>query len=425
MSSLHTPITIGGCVIRNRLYRAPVLEGAGERPDGPDVYRHAFEENARAGVGLIIQGNSCITDEGRSAPGMSQVNTRERTLALSDVTRAIHAHGGRIFLQIGHAGIYAMEGWHATYAAARAAPLIAVSKPPVHVRPALRGIPFKILTTGDIYELAEAFGRTTAWAREAGYDGIQIASSNAKLIHQFLSPYYNRRTDDFGGSVRNRARILGLLAETIRRHAGEDYPLTVKIPIGEDAPPMAPHTTFDEGIELCKLAEAFGYHAITPVGLSVFPHGSLCRGGYPSSIDDTESIKRRYEVALGGSKLKLRVLRWGYKRAAKTYPFSPVWNRPFFSAAKNAVSIPIFAVGGIRTHDEAVGILDNGEADMIGVGRPFYAEADLPMRILGGDTEQPLCESSNRCLPPQMLGMKAACYNPNVARKRAAMRAAD
>src|SRR5204863_1737654 len=98
MSSLHTPITIGGCVIRNRLYRAPVLEGAGERPDGPDVYRRAFEENARAGVGLIIQGNSCITDEGRSSPGMSQVDTRARTLALADVTRAVHAHGGRIFL---------------------------------------------------------------------------------------------------------------------------------------------------------------------------------------------------------------------------------------------------------------------------------------------------------------------------------------
>src|SRR5439155_15780333 len=194
---------------------------------------------------------------------------RARTLALAEVTRAVHAHGGRIFLQIGHAGIYAMEGWHATYAATRKSPIIAVSKPPVHVRPALRGVPIHVLSTPEIYELAEAFGRSAAWAREAGYDGIQIASSNAKLIHQFLSPYYNRRTDEFGGSVRNRARILELLAQTLRREAGEDYPLTVKIPIGEDAPPLSPHTTFEEGIELCRLAEAFGYDAITPVGLSV------------------------------------------------------------------------------------------------------------------------------------------------------------
>ena len=423
--SLHSPITIGGCVVRNRLYRAPVLEGAGGGPEGPSIYKEAFEGNARAGVGLIIQGNSCISEEGRSSPGMSLVNTRERTLALAEVTKAIHAHGGRIFLQIGHAGIYAMEGWHASYASKRRSPLTAVSKPPVHVRPALRGVPLHVLTTEEIHELAESFGRSAAWAREAGYDGIQIASSNAKLIHQFISPYYNRRRDEFGGSTRARARILELLAERIRVHAGEDFPLTVKIPMGEDAPPLSPKIGLAEGLELCRLAEQFGYHAITPVGLSVFPHGSLCRGGYPSSIDDTASIQKRYEESLGGSKFKLRVLRWGYKRGAKQYPFLPVWNRPFFTAAKKAVSIPVFAVGGIRTLDESLGILDAGEADMIGIGRPFYAEPELPARLLAGDHGSTLCESSNRCLPPQMLGMKAHCYNPNVQRKKAALRAAS
>src|SRR5207247_7433367 len=149
------------------------------------------------------------------------------------------------------------------------------------------------LARHDAREHARLFGVASSWAREAGYDGIQLPSSNAKFIHQFLSPYYNRRTDEFGGSVRNRARILELLAQTIRREAGEDYPLTVKIPIGEDAPPLSPHTTFEEGIELCRLAEAFGYDAITPVGLSVFPHGSLCPGGYPSSLTDTKRLRER------------------------------------------------------------------------------------------------------------------------------------
>ena len=420
--ALHQPISIGDCTIRNRLYRAPVLEGAGSGPEAAEIYRDTFEENARAGVGLIIQGNSCISEEGRSAPGMTLVDTRDRAIALKPVTEAVHAHGGRIFLQIGHAGIYAMEGWHSTHAATRKAPLIAVSSPPIHVRPALRGVPLHVLTTGEIRDLAEAFGRSAAWAREAGYDGIQIASSNAKLIHQFLSPYYNRRGDEFGGSLRNRARILELLAERIREHAGDDYPLTVKIPAGEDAPPFAPRTTERDGIELCRLAASFGYHAITPVGLSIFPHGSLCRGGYPSSIDDTDAIRRRYDEALGHSRLKLAVLRWGYRRAAKQYPFSPVWNRRYFTAAKRAVSIPVFAVGGIRTLDESLSILDNGEADMIGLGRPFYAEPDLPARLRAGDRAPALCESSNRCLPAQMLGMKAACYNPSVQRRKATPR---
>ena len=122
--------------------------------------------------------------------------------------------------------------------------------------------------------------------------------------------------------------------------------------------------------------------------------------------------------------MKLAVLRWGYRRAAKAYPFEPVWNRPFFTAAKQAVSIPVFAVGGIRRLDEIESILGGGEADMVGIGRPFYAEPELPARLLAGDRGETLCENSNRCLPAQQLGMKAACYNPNVARKRAAMKAA-
>lgn len=417
---LARPIAIGKCVIRNRLYRAPVLEGAGSGPGSSETYREAFEPNARAGIGLIIQGNSCITDEGRSSPGMTQVDTHERTLALSEATKAVHTWGARIFLQIGHAGIFAMEGWHSAYARGRTGPLIAVSRPPIHVRPALVGVPVKVLSTDEVYELARAFGRTAAWAREAGYDGVQIASSNAKLIHQFLSPYYNRRNDEFGGSLRNRGRILELLANTIRSQAGDDFPVTVKIPVGEDAPPLARRTSFKEGLELCKMAESFGYDAITPVGLSVFPHASLCRGDYPASILDTKSIRSRFEEALGGSRLKMTVLRWGYWRAAKTYPFEPVWNRRFFAAAKQAVSIPVFAVGGIRTRDECLDILKGNQADLIGMARPFYAQPDLPARLLQGDREEAWCESSNRCVPPQQLGMKARCYNPNVARKRAA-----
>jgi 2,4-dienoyl-CoA reductase-like NADH-dependent reductase (Old Yellow Enzyme family) len=350
---------------------------------------------------------------------MTLVNTRAATLRLSEVTEAVHRWGGRIFLQIGGAGIYAMEGWHATYAARRKEPLTAVSSPPVHVLPALRGVPIKVLTTEEVRGLIKTFADSAMWAREAGYDGIQLASSNAKLIHQFLSPYYNRRSDEFGGNLRNRARILEELARAIRASAGDDFPITVKIPIGEDAPPFAPRTTFEEGIELCKMAESFGYDAITPVGLSVFPHASLCRGADPKDILEVKSIKKRFEEALGGSRLKLAVLRWGYKRAAKAYPFEPVWNRRYFTAAKENVSIPVFAVGGIRSLDDCLSILEPGQADMVGIGRPFYAEADLPARLLAGDRTPAFCESSNRCVPAQQLGMKARCYNSNVARRLA------
>jgi 2,4-dienoyl-CoA reductase-like NADH-dependent reductase (Old Yellow Enzyme family) len=85
------------------------------------------------------------------------------------------------------------------------------------------------------------------------------------------------------------------------------------------------------------------------------------------------------------------------------------------------VSIPVLAVGGIRTRAEVEQILDAGEADMVGIGRPFYAEPDLASRILGNDVgahDHGLCQNSNLCVPAQMLGMKGVCYNPEVVKVR-------
>src|SRR3954451_23856290 len=101
-STLMTELQIGSAAIRNRLYRAPVLEGAGSGPDAAKLYARQFVANAKAGVGLIIQGNSCIYEEGRTSPGMTLVNTRERVLALAPMVEQVHRENGAIFLQIGH-----------------------------------------------------------------------------------------------------------------------------------------------------------------------------------------------------------------------------------------------------------------------------------------------------------------------------------
>ena len=198
---LSTPLQVGGTRIRNRLYRAPVLEGAGDGDDAAEVYSRHFVENARHGLGLIIQGSSCITPEGRTSPGMTCVDTREKMLRLAPMVDAVHAEGTSIFIQLGHGGLFAMEAWHEPYTSQRAGPLLAASRPPVLLRPALRGIPVHVLTTDEVHTLADQYGEVAAWAREAGYDGVQLGSANAKLLDQFLSPFYNHRTDEFGGSA--------------------------------------------------------------------------------------------------------------------------------------------------------------------------------------------------------------------------------
>ena len=423
MTVVQSPLQLGSATIRNRLYRAPVLEGAGSGPDAADRYARHFVENAAHGVGLIIQGNSCIYEEGRTSPGMTLVNTRERMLALAPMVSAVHEKGASIFIQIGHGGLYAMEAWHEPYASERKGPILAVSPLPRLVRPAFIGVPIKVMSTDDVRAMAVRFGEAAAWAREAGYDGIQLASANAKLLDQFLSPFYNRRTDEFGGSLENRARILKSIRDAVAERAGEDYPCTVKIP-AEKAPPLAKRATVDEMLRMCELAQEWGYHAVTPVEVSVFPDTTLSRGGVPTSLWKNQSMKTRFQKA-APSRLRRAVLTAGYVIGGRRNPFTPVWNRELFTAAKKRVSIPVFAVGGIRTAGEVHSILESGQADMVGIGRPFYAEADLAERIVGhpdgsAANGKALCQNSNLCVPAQMLGMKGVCYNPEVKKLKVA-----
>jgi 2,4-dienoyl-CoA reductase-like NADH-dependent reductase (Old Yellow Enzyme family) len=415
---LESPLTIGGTTrVRNRLYRAPVLEGAGDGDGAADAYARHFVENARHGVGLIIQGSSCLYEEGRTSPGMTLVHTRERVLRLAPMVAAVKAEGAAIWLQVGHGGIYAMEAWHEPYASARRGPLLAASPLRRWLRPAFRGLPIHAMSTGEVHALCVRYGEVAGWAREAGYDGMQLASSNAKLLDQFLSPFYNRRTDEFGGSTRARARVLEVIRRRVAERAGPDFTIAVKIPVGEKAPPFTRRTTWDEGLELASMAEDFGYHALTPVHVSVFPDTTLSRGGIPRSIWNNKAINGRLRTAAPQRRQRM-VLEAGYALGGLMSPFKPVWNRRQFAAVKARVSVPVFAVGGIRTADDVDGILDAGEADMVGIGRPFYAEPDLAARILGGSPASPKCEYSNLCVPAQMLGMKGVCYNPAVRKTK-------
>jgi 2,4-dienoyl-CoA reductase-like NADH-dependent reductase (Old Yellow Enzyme family) len=414
-ATVTTELRIGSCVIRNRLYRAPVLEGAGDGDDAPETYARHFVANARHGVGLIIQGSSCIAPEGRTSPGMTCVDTREKTLRLAPMVEAVHRAGAAIFLQIGHGGLYAMEAWHEPYASRRTGPILAASPVPWLLRPAFRGVPVHVLRTDEVHAMAARYGEVAAWAREAGYDGIQLGSANAKLLDQFLSPFYNRRTDEFGGTPERRASILLRIRAAVRERAGEDFPCTVKVP-AESAPPGFPRATDADALHLAHLVEEWGYDAVTPVSVSVFPDTTLSRGAVPDSFWSNPGIAARLRRA-APSRRRRAVIKagawWGGRRA----PFTPVWNRPLFTAVKRRASIPVFAVGGIRTAAEVRTVIDAGEADLAGIGRPFYAEPDLAARVLAGDEAPGRCRSSNRCVAAQMLGMRGVCYNPDVTKR--------
>ena len=416
LHTLRTPLRIGALTVRNRLYRAPVLEGAGDGDDAADRYARYFVENARHGVGMIIQGSSCIFPEGRTSPGMTCVDTREKVMRLAPMVDAVHREGAALILQLGHGGLFAMEGWHEPYATQRAGPLLASSRVPLVLRPAFRGVPVHVMSTEEVHAMTRRYGEAAAWARDAGYDGVQLGSANAKLLDQFLSPFYNRRTDEFGGSLEARARVLRLIREAVAERAGADYPCLVKVPV-ETAPLRFARATFDDALELARLVEEWGFDAVTPVNVSVLPDTTLSRGGVPDTFTTNNAMHTRLRAA-APSRVRRAIIVGGARFGARRARFEPVWNRALFTAVSARAGIPVFAVGGIRTAAECNEILDSGAAAMVGIGRPFYAEPDLAARVLAADDSPRLCVNSNRCVPAQMLGMKGICYNPDVRQRR-------
>lgn len=415
-ATLHTPLTIKSMTVRNRLYRAPVLEGVGDGPDAGDKYASHFVENARHGVGMIVQGSTCITLEGRTGPGMSCADTRDKVMRFAPMVEDVHRAGAAIVLQLGHGGLYAIEAWQEPYASEREGPLWAASKPPFPASIAFRGVPVHPLTTAEVHELAAAYGRAAAWGREAGYDAIQLGNANAKLLDQFLSPFYNRRTDEFGGPLENRARVLKLIREQVSLQAGADYPCLVKVPCETGGLPGMKHLSFDDALRLAVLLEEWGFDSLTPVEVGVFPDTALCRGGVPDGLWTNNGMVTRFERT-APSKFRRNFVKFGAWWGGRQSPFVPVWNRDLFTSISQRVSIPVFAVGGIRSAGEVNEILDSGAAAMVGIGRPFYAEPDLAARILGDGNGDGLCQNSNKCVSAQMLGMRGVCYNPDVTKR--------
>lgn len=414
------PVEIGDLTLSNRLYRAPLLERAGNGPDAVDTLVQELEPAAAAGAGLIFQGATVVRGEGGcAAPGMTRVHDPEFVPRLERLTETIHDHGGRIFLQLEHGGLRSMETWHAGYRAQHPdLRQLAVSRPPRLLRAAdrlgLLSYDPHVLSTEEVYELAADFGRTAARAVKAGYDGIHLAGANMGIIQQFLSPYYNRRDDEFGGSLGDRIRFLSVVADEIRDRAG-DVPLVTKVPAETGSPAVVRRYLSErDAVEICRACEAIGFDAVVPVRGSVFWDMSIIRGEYPDRAWTDDRFEAGYEAAFGGP-LRWRAVALANRLHARGFEFEPAWNADLCRRVCEQVSIPVLCEGGVRDPERIDSVL-SGAADAVGMGRPFYAEPRLPARVLDG--EGVACENCNNCTVPQAAGARGVCRTPSVLAKR-------
>ena len=423
MTALEDPVPVGGCRIPNRLYRAPVLECAGTGPDAVDTLVEELEPTAASGVGLIFQGASIVTDRGGcAAPNMTRVHDPEFVAGLSRLTGTVHDAGGRIFLQLAHGGLRSMSTWHADYR--RRNPdqrQLAVSRPPWQLRAldraGLVSLTPDVLSTAEVRDLAEQFGRCAGYAADAGYDGIHLSAANMSIVQQFLSPFYNRRTDAFADGV----RFLEAVHDAVRDHAG-DIPLVTKVPAETVAPSFVRrHITRADAVDIAARAAEIGYDALVPVTVSTFWDMSIVRGEFPDRAWTASDLQDDYAAVFGGP-VRARAVRLLNRLQARRFSTAPGWNADLCREIRRRVDVPVLLEGGLRTREQCDRYLSTSEtaepaADLVGMARPFYAEPRLGTRLLAG--EDALCESCNNCTVPQVTGEPGRCRTPSVVRAQA------
>lgn len=352
---------IKGVALANRFVYSATFDGMAD-DDGFCAPRNIdmLVQRARGGVGLLITGMAFVTLEGRAAPWQLAAYDDRFVPGLTEMAKAVHEAHGKVFLQLAHAGCYALT---ALTGSEPSGP----SENGSDLFPSCRE-----MTLTEIDKVVAAFGEAAARGKRAGFDGVQLHAAHGYLLSQFLSPFFNGRKDQYGGNLENRARLLLEVVQTVRKEVGEGYPVLVKIN-SEDF--VENGLTADESLKVCAMLEKAGVDAIEMSGGTVYASGEYsCMRTVVAKLPESESY---------------------YREAAARY--------------KQKIGIPLLLVGGLRSLEAAEGIVGNGIADFIALCRPLIREPDLIGRWKKGDTRPASCVSCNGCLGPLLKGDGLQC----------------
>lgn len=350
-ASLFDSTHINRMQLKNRFVRAATWENMAESGHVTDRLMKVYKDLAAGGVGLILTSYAYVTKEEQPNPGMLGICDDSFIEDYRKLTDMVHSYDCRIVLQMAYGGS------QTTYNTKER-----IIWGPTAVPEAGTGVIPKEMTREDITSLMRSFGDAAERAKLAGFDGVQIHAAHGYLLGQWLSPRHNQRTDEYGGSIENRSRLILEVYDEVRQRVGKDFAVLIKINCKDFVPGGA---EFPETLYTCEQLAKRGIDAIEISG-GILGAKELC--AFRPKIDSEE--KEAYFA-------------------------------PYAAEVAEKTGIPVILTGGLRTPGVMERLLSTTTIRYFGMSRPLLAQPDLINRWQAGNCTLSKCRYCNQCRSPQ------------------------
>ena len=382
---IFRPGRIGPVELRNRVIRSAAFEGMG-RDNAPTRMLHDYHESvARGGVGMTTLAYASVSRSGLSFP--TQLWLRDEIVdPLRAITDAVHSHGAKASIQIGHCGNMTHRSTAGCIPVGASGGFNLYSPTPV-----------RRLRHDEILRIAGDFGAAVHTARRAGFDCVEVHAGHGYLLSQFLSPYTNRRRDEYGGSLANRMRFMRIAMEKVMEAAGTDMGVVVKMNMDDGfRSGMHQQECLEVAAELLRL----GAHALVLSGGFVSKAPMYVMRGEMPIYTMTYYMKQwwlRYGVRMFG------------RMMVPAEPFRPLYfldqARAFRAAFPHA---SLIYVGGVTQAAEMEKVLGEEGFDFVQIGRGLLRDPELMNHIRSGAAGCD-CDHVNYCIA-RMYSREMACH---------------